>query len=409
MTTNHRFPDLSPAHVVNERVYGVAHKPPELGSDQLANLHASRIRKKVRRHDSVHCEVVKGSYSGADSAPHNYRRGVRAETSPDHRWMNAGREYGPHSNGPLGNADLRDGRLMTLPSGGTRARTPAPRPSGPPVSPRPATLWARSISYDPTTFGDQMMPGEVEQYGPPRREQSYMQEPAANSYDGRGSRVGLQNKEVFKERGAPFEQRSDAIFPRTRATEPRAGQVDARLQRVLVQQFDQRGRESKTFIDRMCEVQRVPQRSDGYNNPSYWSTPDPGFYESPSGLRGGDQRPHDRVSGSYRATPDPGCRESPSRRRGDHHDQRSEDRIHALMTKTNMIHSVVQESVERVVQNSESVVDLEAKARRLSQASVVFCSTSKAVRRHFWMKAMKVSVGIAMLILTMLLLLFFLV
>eukprot|EP00397_Hematodinium_sp_SG-2012_P023561 GEMP01024488.1.p1 GENE.GEMP01024488.1~~GEMP01024488.1.p1 ORF type:complete len:603 (+),score=137.72 GEMP01024488.1:176-1810(+) len=265
----------------------MGHRLPELGCDQLSNLHANRIRK-VWRQDFPCSEAVKGSHGDAGGKV-NIRRKSSEESPPEHPMMDPGREDGLRSNASAGNADSQDGRHVAYPGGG---------------------------GYDPARFGDRMMPDGMSGYGPPRREQQYMQEPPSNYYDGRSARGGggmqtrdvenmlhhheenlrrevqriqseqnrMQNAmanleniasrgnpqvderlqkrcEVFEQRCASLEQRSDATITRARTAELRAEQAEAQLQKVLEQQMDLRERDAKMIIDRICEVQRVDRRA----------------------------------------------------------------------------------------------------------------------------------------------------
>jgi len=74
-------------------------------------------------------------------------------------------------------------------------------------------------------------------------------------------------------------------------------------------------------------------------------------------------------------------------------DPKSFDRICMLTTKTNVVRSVMQDSVRKVVETGESLQELEAKAGRMSEQSRQFSTTSREVRRHFWWKNKKLCIA----------------
>jgi len=74
-------------------------------------------------------------------------------------------------------------------------------------------------------------------------------------------------------------------------------------------------------------------------------------------------------------------------------DPKSFDRICMLTTKTNVVRSVMQDSVRKVVETGESLQELELKAGRMSEQSRQFSTTSREVRRHFWWKNKKLCIA----------------
>jgi len=74
------------------------------------------------------------------------------------------------------------------------------------------------------------------------------------------------------------------------------------------------------------------------------------------------------------------------------------DRVSRLLKKTSAVRSIVDDTIQRVIENGECMEQLEKKSQRMSQASAHFTSATKEVRRHFWWKAMKITIALACLV-----------
>jgi len=74
------------------------------------------------------------------------------------------------------------------------------------------------------------------------------------------------------------------------------------------------------------------------------------------------------------------------------------DRISRLLKKTGAARSVVDDSIQRVLETGECLEQLERKSQRMVQSSAHFTTATKEVRRHFWWRAMKITIATGLLV-----------